>query len=250
MSRRWARIAALALILLPTLNACTAEPELRVLLIGNSYTTSNNLPAMMSELARAGGHRLRIEVRAPGGWWWRDHAASPQTMEAIADGDFDVVVFQEQSMVTSVPNMARRESRPAAVALANAATLTGARIVMYTTWGHRNGSAEVGHGSYESMQGSIINTYQELSAAVGGTAAPVGTAWWMTRKHHGTVNLYHPDGSHPSPAGSYLAAVVLTATILGVEPLTLDSNLEIEGALAGALRQVAQRVIVNGEVPW
>ena len=38
--------------------------------------------------------------------------------------------------------------------------------------------------------------------------APVGMAWWMALAERRDIDLYQADGSHPSVAGSYLAAVV------------------------------------------
>jgi len=44
---------------------------------------------------------------------------------------------------------------------------------------------------------------------------PVGAAWaesWATRPD---LHLWHADGSHPSPAGTYLAAAAFYAALTG-----------------------------------
>jgi len=63
------------------------------------------------------------------------------------------------------------------------------------------------------------------------------------------IQLYQADGSHPTRAGSYLAATVLTATLLDVDPASIDDDLGLDGGYAQALRAFAARA-VNGEVPW
>ena len=249
--RRWRTVTILTLLLTATLvvAGCSAEPAVRVLFVGNSYTFSNDLPGMVRDLAGAANRRVDTGLMAPGGWWWRDHAASKKTLNAIAEGDWDFVVLQEQSMVPALPDMARQVSRPAAVNLAVAAIENGARPVLFLTWGHRDGNTEVNHAGYPSMQVAIANTYSEIGAAVAGEIAPVGMAWWMAREERPDINLYQPDGSHPSRDGSYLAAVVITATILNVGPNELDRSLGLSSETAAALRGFAARAVA-GEVPW
>ena len=42
------------------------------------------------------------------------------------------------------------------------------------------------------------------SAGTARTVAPVGLAWARVRTERPDIVLFHPDGSHPSPAGTYL----------------------------------------------
>ena len=51
--------------------------------------------------------------------------------------------------------------------------------------------------------------------------APVGTAFTAVHAARPALwhDLFHTDGFHPSPAGSYLEALVIYATIFGVLPL-------------------------------
>ncbi|MCI0543794.1 MAG: hypothetical protein L0Z49_05015 [Actinobacteria bacterium] len=99
---------------------------------------------MVRDLAASAGVEVEVSSHAPGGWWLRDHLASDATLDAIATGGFDFVVLQEQSMVPADLRLADRESRPAAIGLATRATLTGASTVLFMTWGHAQGSSEMG----------------------------------------------------------------------------------------------------------
>lgn len=241
--------ATLLLLLAFGVLGCASEPEARILFIGNSYTTSNDLPGAVAALAKSSGHPVEVDVRAPGGWWLRDHIASADTLDAITTGDFDIVVLQEQSMVPAAPDLAETESRPAAVGLATRARHTGATVAFLMTWGHRNGSSDVGHSSYESMQIAIAGTYDTLGNATVSEVAPVGAAWWMALEERPDITLYQPDGSHPSSSGTYLAAAVITGTLLDVDPTELDTDLRLDADHAAALREFASRAVA-GERPW
>jgi len=71
---------------------------IHVLYLGNSYTYYNNLPEMVSQLAKA-GHQCQVEARmeAPGGKRLKDHWENAATREAFNSRKWDFVVLQEQS---------------------------------------------------------------------------------------------------------------------------------------------------------
>ena len=243
---------ALSMLLVPVIAAAClgdAEPPVRVLFVGNSYTHLNDLPEMVRDLAASVDRRIEVGTRAPGGWWWRDHASSSETTDVIADGDWDYVVLQEQSMAPADRDLARRASYPAAKLLSRAIVGNGAEVVLFLTWGHRNGSPELGHGNYSSMQVDLADSYLAIAESVLAEVAPVGMAWWMALAERRDIDLYQADGSHPSRAGSYLAAAVVAAVVLDVDPETFDASLGLEDGTAEALRGFAARA-VSGEVPW
>ncbi len=190
----------------------------RVLFIGNSYTASNDLPVMVSNVLSDNGIDLEIESITPGGTTLSQHAASPTVRSTILNGDFDVVVLQDQSETPAIPGLLSDQSIPAAEALGTFAVDSGARVILFETWGHRNGSRFSGHTSFESMQAALTSGYWSLANAAGGTVAPVGSTWARSLTTN-DVALHSADGSHPSPAGTHLASMVFARTILG-EPLT------------------------------
>lgn len=205
----------------------------RVLFIGNSYTHSNDLPSMVSNVTSANGVDLEIEMIAPGGWTLDQHAVDPAVRAAITNGDFDVVILQEQSETPAVPHLLGDESIPAAEALGTLAADSGARVILFETWGHRNGSMNTGHRTYASMQTALTSGYWLMADAADGTVAPVGTTWARSLDANSVV-LHQADGSHPTPAGSHLASLVIARTILG-EPLTSVPNNGIPDADADQL---------------
>ena len=194
------------------LAACGGESDHQVLFIGNSYTHSNDMPSIVEEISSANGVSVETDMIAPGGAFLHEHLIDPQVLGAIASGDYDTVVFQEQSVGPSLSVFAEQVTIPAAVSLDQLADEAGVRVVWFQTWGHVDGFPSEGHHSYESMQSGLIATYDEIARQTGGSVARVGEAWRRARNTL-PVALYVEDGSHPSEAGSYLAAIELAEAI-------------------------------------
>ena len=70
---------------------------MRILFVGNSFTARNNLPGLLKGLAGARGIDLEHKLISAGGASLRQHLNAGKALEAIATGDFDTVVLQEQS---------------------------------------------------------------------------------------------------------------------------------------------------------
>ena len=64
-----------------------------------------------------------------------------------------------------------------------------------------------------------------VARELGAPIIPAGLAWARVRQEDPDVVLYHEDGSHPAPAGSYLTASTLYATLTGSSPVGLSSTL-------------------------
>lgn len=195
----------------------------RALFIGNSYTSSNDLPGMVANVLGENGVDLEFEVMAPGGRTLEQHAADPAVRAAMANGRFDIVILQDQSETPAVPHLLADNSIPAAEALGAMATESGARVILFETWGHRNGSPHTGHTSFDSMQSALTSAYWLLADAAGGTIAPVGSTWARSLGTNDVV-LHHSDGSHPSPAGTHLASLVIARSIIGDSLASFPSN--------------------------
>jgi len=81
--------------------------------------------------------------------------------------------------------------------------------IWYATWARK---------AKPDTQADIDKAYEACRAAIGGRFAPVGDAWQLVvgaKDEKERVELYDDDGSHPSVAGSYLAGLVMYATITG-----------------------------------
>jgi uncharacterized protein DUF4886 len=204
----------------PQLGTC----DIHVLFLGNSFTYFNDLPAILSGLARA-GHQCNLDARmvAPGGARLKDHWDKAQAHEALDSQKWDYVVLQDQSTL-GVGYYFEGKMRvtsdevflPYAEKWADEIVRHGARPVFYLTWARKDTPDD---------QPALNYAYFHAAKKVGAIVAPVGLAWQQIREQRPTIDLYSRDGSHPSQAGSYLAACVMYAAIFHRSPANLSSHI-------------------------
>jgi len=196
---------------------------MNVLFIGNSYTAVNDLPRLVAGLARAGRHPIAADSLAGGAMALCDHVAAAETARKLQSRKWAYVVLQEQSVLPALAGERDRWMYPAVRTLAEAARAQGAEPVLYLTWPRKDILREFGFASLEAMQAALTEGYLAIGHEIGAPVAPVGPAWLAAMARAPGLGLWQPDGSHPSLAGSYLAACVLYATLFGESPAGLPA---------------------------
>src|SRR5947207_836444 len=88
--------------------------------------------------------------------------------------------------------------------------------VLYLTWARRYAP--------ESQQ-AITDAYASIGRELGATVVPVGEAWQRFLRKHDRPALHDRDQSHPTLAGSYLAACVFLAVLFRESPVGIDGEL-------------------------
>lgn len=194
------------------------EGPIRVLFIGNSYTYVNNLPELVRGLAAGmtGPVPLKTEQVTVGGATLRQLWEAGPALAAIRQGRWDYVVLQEQSTLggtlvngKSVISDPNRLFWPYARLFDREIRKHGARTALLETWG-QPGEA----GNFDALAHGYFTIGKELDAVV----IPAGLAWQRALAERPGLPLYLTDGSHPAPAGSYLAALATIATLLDTVP--------------------------------
>lgn len=210
----------------------------RVLFVGNSYTSANDLPAMAGRLARSAGHPIVTGMVAEGGATLAAHATNATTLAEVAGGRWSIVVLQEQSQVPALP-ASRGQMATAAAAIVAAIRGAGAEAVLFETWAHAGGWPEAGLDE-ASMAAALFAGYEGLGSRLGVPVAMVGRAFQRAAAAAPGVALRQDDGSHPTPAGTYLAACVLVAAITGADPTSITDDGGLPGDSATMLRAAAR----------
>lgn len=220
----------LVLILLCTFSLSAQEPgayekeALRVLFIGNSYTYFNNLPEVFSQLAKA-GHQKKIiyEMQAPGGLRLKDHWSRAETRTAVSTRKWDYVVLQDQSTLGTnfyyegKPRISSDQLfHTYALDFTKAIRDAGAIPVFYLTWARKKVPED---------QAALTAAYMRAARETKSIVPPAGIAWAEVEKNDPSINLFYRDGSHPSPAGTYLNACVFYATVFGRSPVGLPARI-------------------------
>jgi hypothetical protein len=191
-----------------------ADTPSNVLFIGNSFTARNDLPGVVAALAAAAGRPFRHHLVYAGGASLRAHWNAGHAARLIEGGRFDTVVLQEQSTLP-VKNAARmHENVRLFDGLIRAA---GATTVLYMTWARR---------AEPEAQAAITDAYTGIGRELGATVVPVGTAWARFLRAHDRPALHDRDGSHPTLAGSYLAACVFCGALLKASPVGIGTAVD------------------------
>lgn len=237
-SAAWLLISAFSLLLLAAPASLQPAGPLRVLFIGNSYTYTNNLPAMVSAFSRALPNARPIDTGmvATGGATLRSAWNDGKALAAIRSDHWDYVVLQEQSSLGSlfvngriVINDPEKYFYEYARRFDAAVHEAGARTVFFLTWASQDEPDEIQ---------ALTEAYATIAAERHAMLAPVGTAWAAVRSRHPEIGLFDPapyDGMHPSPTGSYLSAAVIYAALTGQSaagaPLQITGPASMDGVI-------------------
>ena len=180
---------------------------LSALFVGNSYTAYNDLPGLVESLGEASPTPVSTDSITAGSARVIDHLANPKVIEALS-GDWSVIVIQGQSLE---PILDYPTFEAAVVDFAELSAKAGdPRVLLYQTWprGADNLDLVVIDMSVDEMLEALVSSYTRAALASGTEVAPVGEAWMFALRLDPQIELHATDGSHPSLAGSYLAACV------------------------------------------
>jgi hypothetical protein len=205
----------------------------RILFIGNSYTSRNDLPRLIADLALASSRPRLLHVQSivAGGASLRRHWNAGVARTALEAARWDHVVLQEQSTLP-LKNRARYHENVRLFAAEIAKN--GARTALYLTWARQNAPG---------TQDAITRAVEDIAAEIDARVVPVGPAWQMAASEIPDVPLYVADGSHPSPAGSFLAACVFYVSLYDEHPAgrTAAESRGVAADAAAALQALAWR---------
>lgn len=197
-----------ALILCLGLSLHGAPEPLRILFLGNSYTYYNHLAGLVEGMARvAGGRAVETASVTRGGATLEVLYFDTGALAALRGSRWDLVVLQEHSTLGfSYQNGDQVVNLPVGfhnwVRIWDAEIRAqGAHTVLLNTWARR-GRPE--------MQPNLDWAYAAIARELGIGLIPAGTAF----RNATGEELYQPDGSHPSEAGSYLAACAAVEILL------------------------------------
>lgn len=190
----------------------------RVLFVGNSFTYSNDLPAIVEALAAATGQKPFVhESVVYGGYSLEDHWNDGQAMSAIGKGGWEIVVMQHgPSAWDGRPTMYEYAPR-----FAKEIRRVGARPGFYMVWPEK--------GRLGTDLDRCSETYRTAAEMVDGLLFPGGEAWREAWKLDPDLPLYSFDELHPSKTGSYLVALVMYEQIYKKSPMGLPSELKLRG---------------------
>lgn len=143
------------------------------------------------------------------GYSLEDHWGQGNARTAVSSGDWDVVIMQQgpSALPESQANLRVWASKFAAESRA-----AGTRPGLLTVWPE----------SYrQSALSEVISSYRLAAEAANAELYPAGGAWQAAWSCSRRLRLYGPDGFHPSPLGTYTAALVVYGRLFRAPLLTL-----------------------------
>lgn len=213
MVRLRALIAAASALLAITVTGGAAPAAVTsVLFVGNSYTFYNNLPELVRQVAAGTTGSIHTALCGAGGATLAMHYENPRCQQALAGRRWDLVILQEQSTLgrTAAGDRGgisdpRRTFWPGVRQWDDAIRRRGARTGLFMTWARRDAPEQ---------QAQLTDAYLTIGRERDALVIPVGNAWQRFRREQPQVALHDADGSHPTAAGSYLAAVTVLSAML------------------------------------
>ncbi|SHH66577.1 hypothetical protein [Massilia sp. CF038] len=213
----------------PAPSPTPATADISVLMFGNSHTDANGLPTMLAAMLRAGrpGKTVAV-VNAPGYLFLDERLNDAASMNLFNSRKWNAVVLQAQRYSSS-GNL--QYSSAEAVELVRRTRLIPALPVMFPEWPRR--------GIDETQR--IVDLHVSIATRQPACVAPIPQAFDLAAVRYPALVLHAADGNHAAPAGSFLAAVVLYATLTGNAPLALPAldGLGVDSATQASLRAVA-----------
>jgi hypothetical protein len=177
----------------------------RVLFIGNSLTYVTNLPAMIEAVARQAdaGDRLQCRGIAKPNVGLEDHWNDGEARRGIETGRWTHVVLQQgpTSRLESRVSLRKYAKR-----FAGPIRSTGARPVLYGVWMPRAQLASLD---------AVTESYALAAGDLQGDLVAVGEGWREALRRNPELPLYAADNFHPSPMGTYLAALMFVEYFTG-----------------------------------
>ena len=222
------RVAFLVLrILCVSVVAFTTEAQRpqRILFVGNSLTFANDLPAMVRRIGDIAGTKIRTETVALPNFSLEDHLANRQSRNKLQRGEWDIAVLQQGP---SSLDESRRQFIHDVTEIRRLVP-EGRDLAVLMVWPDR---------TRFRFFDRVIESYRLAAEAAGGTVIPAGES--IREGVEKNLPLLDADGYHPTPAGTFLAALVVYRTLIGELPKGVERAGGGVGLTAEQLRQLIQ----------
>lgn len=197
---------------------------------------------MIEAVAAQAGLKGRVTCRgvALPDFGLQEHWEHGEALRGIRQGRWTHVVLQQgpSSMADS-----RAVLREFAKKFAFEAKAHGAKVVLYSPWTSRNRLA---------YMDAVKESYRIAAEDVGGALVPVGEGWREAWRRDPSLRLYAADDFHPSPLGTYLAALMFFQHFTGTSPVGLPgpdaggravSEVKVEAAQLKVVQEAAATAV-------
>jgi hypothetical protein len=211
---------------------------LRILFIGNSLTAANDLPAIVESLGRAkSGQTAEATAVTANNFSLEDHWNQGNARTAIAKGGWSMVVLQQGPSALPESRVLLRDYVKRFAAEARKA---GARTALYMVWPSKARTRDFD---------DVSESYTLAARDVDGILLPAGDAWREAWRRDPSLALYADDGFHPSPLGSYVAALTVWRGLSAQPALGLPGPRDVAADTLRLLQESVDHVFTVNASP-
>jgi hypothetical protein len=214
----------------------SATADITLLFMGNSHTSVNNLSGMVAEMVRAARPGKTVaSVEAPGWMFLEERLNHAPSVDLLRSQDWSFLVLQAQKYSSSGQFV---YSTAEAEAFIRMGREQHAVPIMFPEWPRR------GVDETQRIYDLHVSIAQRETACV----APIGQAWDLSLARFPSLELHAPDGNHSNPAGAFLAALILFATITGNSPMDvppLAAQFAVDNGTQAQLREIAAEAVLT-----
>lgn len=210
--------------------------DISLLFMGNSHTSVNDLTKMVADMVRAGKPGMTVaSVEAPGNMFLEERLHDAPTMTLLRSQNWSFVILQAQKYSSSGQFEYSTEEAKELVRISRE---QHAVPVMFPEWPRRD---------IDETQ-RIYDLHVSIAQAEPACVAPIPQAWDLALARDPSLTLHAADGNHSAPAGAFLAALVLYATMTGLSPLDVPPlaqypvNVSLQETLRGIAAETVQTV--------
>jgi hypothetical protein len=182
-------------------NSDLSKADIRLLLIGNSHTHSQDLPKRIVKMVEFVNPGKKVAARTIAVGFLDDATEDPKTQEVLKSFAWNAVILQAQKISSSGRTTYSTEK---GIELAKQAKELGLPVFFFAEWGLK--------GTADSTE-RTHKIYAEMAEASGATLIPVGLSWEKVFQQFPEVPLHDFDGNHQSSLGADLTALVLASYV-------------------------------------
>jgi hypothetical protein len=188
---------------------------------------------MVADMVRAGRPGMSVaSVEAPGWMFLDERLNDAPSMELLRSQNWSFVILQAQKYSSSGQFVYSTEE---AKELVRMSRTQHAIPILFPEWPRR--------GIDETQR--IFDLHVSIAQAEPACVAPIPQAFDLALARDPTLTLHASDGNHSAPAGAFLAALVLYATITGLSPLDVPPlpQYPVSVSLQATLRDIAAETV-------
>lgn len=198
-------------------NAIAGQDDFRILFIGNSHSSGNDLPDLVARLIQHGNSEAEVSVDAAPRWaFLAERLDDNVTQKKLESRPWTHVILQAQKYSSS-----GRYNYPTAAAeeWIRRVRARGAAPILFPEWA-RAGNTEEG--------ARVWGLHMGIASHEPACVAPVSFAWQIVHDSHPDLKLHASDGNHSNRNGALLTAYVLYQTITGKPASELPDIAELK----------------------